>query len=280
MDITCWGTRGSIPTPGKNLEKYGGNTTCFEITTSLGNTIIIDAGSGIRNLGNNILKSSKIKEIILLLTHAHWDHLMGFPFFTPAYLSEYKIDIYGGDYSNQTLETFLRHQMEHPYFPVDYNMLKAELNFKNSEEDLLLNDTIEINSIQLNHPDGGVGYKFSENGKSLTFITDNELDFQHKNGPTVDDFISFCSNSDVLFHDAQYNNREYTKTIGWGHSTFQSAVNLAIKANVKVLGFCHHDPNRTDKQLDIIVERYNDELKKRGKKLRVFAVKEKTKYNI
>lgn len=278
MEITCWGTRGSIPTPGNNIKKYGGNTTCFEIKTSKENMIIIDAGSGIRNLGNRIIKEDHINNIYLLLTHAHWDHLMGFPFFTPAYFSKYNIIVRGGKYAKKSLQKYLRHQMEPPYFPVDFSLLKASFNFSKSMPEILKSDKIQIDSIKLNHPNGGFGYKFTENGKVFVFLTDNELDYHHKSGPSVEDFITFCKDADILFHDSQYTNTEYKKTIGWGHSTYQSTVNMAIKANVKSLGFCHHDPDRTDSDLDKIVSKFNEALKKKGSNLNCFGVKEGSKY--
>lgn len=280
MEITCWGTRGSLPTPGRYIYVYGGNTTCFEINTAEGNLIIIDAGSGIRNLGKKIVSDNKVKNIYLLLTHAHWDHLMGFPFFTPAYFSKYNISVRGGKYAKRSLQKYLKHQMEPPYFPVDFKLLKAKFNFCRLIPDVLKSDPIEIESIKLNHPDGGFGYKFIEDGKTFVFLTDNELDYHHKNGPSVEDFIAFCKDADLLFHDSQFTNDEYKHTKGWGHSTFESAFNLALKANVKELGFCHHDPDRTDNNLDEQINKYRDIVKNSGKNLNCFAVAEGTTYKL
>lgn len=274
MKITCWGTRGSIPTPGEQTYIYGGNTTCFEVTSSKNNLIIIDAGSGIRYLGKKIMEENAIKNIHLLLTHAHWDHLMGFPFFIPAYFSKFNIYVRGGKYAKSSLQKYLKHQMEPPYFPVNFSLLRAKFNFKKGKPKMLENDSIEIVSIKLNHPDGGFGYKFLENGKSFVFLTDNELDYHHKNGPSKEDFIDFCKDVDILYHDAQYTNEEYLLTKGWGHSTFESTVDLAIKANVKYLGFTHHDPDRSDDDLDKQVEIYQTVIDKSGKKIICFAVKE------
>lgn len=280
MEITCWGTRGSLPTPGKDVEKYGGNTTCFEIKTLDNSLIIIDAGSGIRNLGKKITKDDSIKNIYLLLTHAHWDHLMGFPFFIPAYFSKYNINVRGGKYAKKSLQKYLKHQMEPPYFPVDFSLLKANFNFNKAEPDMLKSDRIIIDTIKLNHPDGGFGYKFIEDGKTFVFLTDNELSYHHKSGPSVEDFISFCKDADMLFHDSQYTNAQYKKTKGWGHSTYQSTVNMAIKARVKALGFCHHDPDRTDLELDKIVNKYKEVIKSNGIKMDCFAVKENHTYKL
>ncbi|MBN2617758.1 MAG: MBL fold metallo-hydrolase [Spirochaetales bacterium] len=256
MKIKSWGVRGSLPTPGKQGVKYGGNTTCIELTTNAGNTIIIDAGSGLRLLGKRIIKSNYPKEMVLLLTHAHWDHLMGFPFFIPAYFDRFKIYVRGGKFAKKSLHKYLRHQMEPPYFPVDFKLLQAEFDFKRSTPKILENDPIEIHSINLNHPDGGFGYKFIEDGKVFVFLTDNELGHHHKNGPSFDEFRDFCKDADLLFHDAQYTDEQYKITKGWGHSTFDMTVSLGLAANVKRLGFCHHDVDRTDEDLDSLVAKY------------------------
>ncbi len=274
MKITSWGTRGSLPTPGKNTQKYGGNTTCIEIKTDRDNLIIIDAGSGIRNLGKKIITDKKIENINLILTHAHWDHLLGFPFFIPAYFSKYNIYVRGGKYAKSSLQKYLKHQMEPPYFPVNFNLLNAKFNFKKSKPVMFKDDPLEVISIKLNHPDGGFGYKFIENGKTFVFLTDNELDYHHKKGPSKAEFIDFCKDADILFHDSQYTNEEYKNTKGWGHSTFESTVDLAIKANVKSLGFTHHDPDRTDDDLDLQVIKYQKVIDKSGKNFKCFGVKE------
>lgn len=274
MKITCWGNRGSLPTPGYNINKYGGNTTCIEIITEKNNMIIIDAGSGIRYLGNKIISDNNITDIQLLLTHAHWDHLMGFPFFKPAYFAKYNIYVRGGKYAKDSLKKYLKHQMEPPYFPVNFDLLKANFDFEKDKPKNFKNDTIEIIPIRINHPDGGFGYKFIENEKIFVFLTDNELDFHHKNGPSKNDFIEFCKDADLLFHDAQYTNKEYMQTKGWGHSTYEAATDLAVKANVKKLGFCHHDPDRTDNDIDKQVNKYQKIINDAGFNVKCFGVKE------
>jgi len=274
MIIKCWGTRGSIPAPGNKAHIYGGNTTCFEIRSEKNNLIIIDAGSGIRLLGKEILEDKNRKDIHLLLTHAHWDHLMGFPFFTPAYFSKYNIYVRGGKYAKKSLEKYLKHQMEPPYFPVNFNLLNANFNFQRGKPKMIKDDPIKIESINLNHPDGGFGYKIVENGKIFILLTDNELDYHHPKGPSKETFIDFCKDADLLYHDAQYTEDDYKTTKGWGHSTYDSAVELAIKSNVKALGFCHHDPDRTDKELDELVLKYQKVIINSGKKIDCFGVKE------
>ena len=254
MKIKVWGSRGTLPSPGSHTLKYGGNTTCIEIRNNDGYPTIIDAGSGIRLFGKELMKEKDRNNLCLMLTHSHWDHLMGFPFFQPAYFSRFNINVCGIASARNYMKHSLARQLEAPYFPVDFSQLKANFNFGCAMPGCANCKKIKIQSINLNHPNGGMGYKFTENGKTFVFLTDNELgDFRHDGGLKDEDYIEFCQNADLLFHDAQYTEEEYKHTKGWGHSTYQAAINLAIKANVKSLGLFHHDPDRTDSELDNII---------------------------
>jgi len=278
MKIKVWGCRGSITSPGEKTLRYGGESTCIEITSNMGQKIIIDAGSGIRNLGHELLKDKTISGINLLLTHAHWDHLAGFPFFSPAYLPEFSISICGGPMGQESVLKYLAHQMEPPYFPVVFNLLKArfEVGCVCTREfcDHILpghDDTIKCHSIPLNHPDGGYGFKFVETGKTFVFLTDNEIRCHHGAGLPRKSYIDFCGDADLLFHDAQYTEEEYDRTRSWGHSTFKDAVDLAMEAGVRCLGLFHHDPDRSDEEIDRQVDRCREYILKSGSPLECFA---------
>ena len=273
MKIKIWGCRGTIPSPGEHTLKYGGNTTCVEIRDEGGFRTVIDAGSGLRLLGKQIIKD-KCKEICLMITHAHWDHLMGFPFFTPAYIDGFKINLCGVAAAKDYLSKILPRQLEAPYFPVDFSQLKAEFHFCVNTPGKKLCHRLKIDSIELSHPNGGYGYKFVEDGKTFVFLTDNELSDKHSQSKTYQQYVDFCKNSDLLLHDAQYTNEEYKKTKGWGHSTYDMAVSLAKDANVKSLGLIHHDPDRTDEQLDKIVNELKLKLQNDKSKLNLFAAYE------
>jgi phosphoribosyl 1,2-cyclic phosphodiesterase len=250
MKIKIWGCRGSIPSPGCDTKEYGGNTTCVEVRLQDGSLIVIDAGTGIRCLGNALLQAGEPKTIHLLLTHAHWDHLQGFPFFVPAYMEGYSIIVRGGPLARQSLQAFLAHQMDPPYFPVPFRDLKAEFDFRQENDCNLSIGNVEIIPIVLKHPNGGYGYKFKENGKTFVFLTDNEIGFDHPGGLSDSAYAEVCRNADLLVHDGQYTQEEYQISRGWGHSTFEAVTDLAIAADVRRLGIFHHDPRHMDRNLD------------------------------
>jgi phosphoribosyl 1,2-cyclic phosphodiesterase len=274
MKIKIWGCRGSLPIPGLDTLKYGGNTTCVELRLTDGNLVVIDAGTGIRNLGNKLLQEENLKEIYLLLTHSHWDHLMGFPFFRPAFFTRFKIHVRGGPVAKETLRGYLEHQMEPPYFPARMKAMKAEFEFTQGIPVVKKIGSAEIVPVPLSHPNGGFGFKITENDKSLVFLSDNELDFQHTHGKSYTEYVSFCRNVDLLIHDAQYSDDQYAITKTWGHSTYSSALNLALDARVKRLMLFHHDPDCTDKALDTIVERCQKDILRRSSKLHCTAASE------
>lgn len=253
MKVKIWGTRGSIPVPGKDTVKYGGNTTCAEITFDNNKRIIIDAGTGIRGLGNHII-SEDIDELNIFLTHSHWDHIQGFPFFTPFYIEDLPINIYAASPTFDRLMKILKGQMEYMYFPVQFDNLGADINFKEIRTSGIELDNIKIDSIMTNHPLETHSFKFEKNGKTLVFMTDNELDHPDIATVPIEQHIKFVEKADVLIHDAQYTGEEIDKYKGWGHSSWQKAMELAEKAEVNRLYLTHYDPGRTDSELDEISE--------------------------
>ncbi|MCK4420853.1 MBL fold metallo-hydrolase [candidate division WOR-3 bacterium] len=252
MRVKFWGTRGSIPVPGKDTIKYGGNTTCLEITLENGREIIIDAGTGMRQLGMEII-SNDIKHIDFFLTHSHWDHIQGFPFFAPIFRKDISLNIYGVSPTFERLLDILKGQMEFIYFPVQFKQLGAKISFKKFDPKGIDLDGVKVSSIMTNHPLETHAFKFEENDKTLVFMTDNELDHQVIATTPYDKQVDFVRGANILIHDAQYKKEEIDKYKGWGHSSWQETVALAKKAGVEKLFFTHYDPSRTDTEIDEIV---------------------------
>jgi phosphoribosyl 1,2-cyclic phosphodiesterase len=253
MRIKVWGCRGSIPSPGGDTSRYGGNTTCVEVRLGDGSLIVIDAGSGIRNLGRELARRGGPEIIHLFLTHAHWDHLQGFPFFLPAYRKGFTLQVWGGPRSASLLRSYLREQMTPPFFPVKYAELGARIRYPARPAAEIAVGPARIQSIPLTHPDGGYGFKFTEAGRSFVFLTDNELGYRHPGGLSPRRYAEVCRGVDLLMHDAQFTEEEYRLTRGWGHSTFPAVVELCRAAGPKRFGLIHHDPQHTDPQLDRFV---------------------------
>lgn len=278
MKIRIWGCRGSIPTPGLTTLRYGGNTTCVEIRTKKGQVIIIDAGSGARNLGRALSQEKDVSQVRFFFTHSHWDHLVGFPFFRPAYLDYFSITFCSGTHAQDSIKRYLTHQMEAPYFPVDFNLLKAKFDFHcqrpKMEPGHCHLDGLEVCPVALNHPNGGYGYKFMEGDKTFVFLTDNELGFQHQGGLSRGQYVEICRGADLLLHDAQFTEEEYQSTRGWGHSTMDQATDLAIEANVKSFGLFHHDPDHSDDDISRQVEFCQERIHRKASTVECFATAE------
>ncbi len=276
MLVRCWGSRGSIPVNGKDFLKYGGDTTCMEVRSESGDLIIIDSGSGIRLLGESIIKEG-VENITILFTHAHWDHLLGFPFFRPLFMSKFKIDIRSLTFHKTSVRSIFKDLLARPYHPVQLTDkdVKAKLSFKKINSDSFTIGSMKISTIPLSHPkDSGVGYKFEENGKKFVFITDNELGHIHNGGKSIDEYAEFSKDADLLIHDAQYTREEYDRImkvseVPWGHSASDDAVKLAIKAGVKELGLFHIDPSHSDKFVDTMAKDAKSLLQSQGSKIPV-----------
>ncbi len=256
MKIKIWGARGSIPVSGSDFVKYGGDTTCIEVRTKSDDVIIIDAGSGIRKLGNCFV-TEKRRDFNMLFTHFHWDHIIGMPFFNPIYFQKTKVNFFGCPSHINSLNEILSNIMRAPYFPVPFRELKMKSAFHElaPEEPFSING-LEINSVPISHRNGGLGYRFREDGKCFVFMTDNELGFPHLGRLSTDEYAAFIEDADLFIHDAEYEDHEYQHTRGWGHSTFKEALDLAIAGKVKKFGMFHHNMNRTDQRLDTLVLEY------------------------
>lgn len=271
MDIKCWGSRGSISVSGNEYLKYGGDTTCVEVTAKTGETVIVDAGTGIRKLGN-VLSPSINKECHLFFTHAHWDHILGFPFFSPLLQKDKKINILNHEFSGQRVEKILAGLMMAPFFPITIQDFTAQVIFKSPESSVYTIGSLTIDSIPLSHSNGGVGYRFVEDGKSFVFLTDNELGYDHPGRATFREYVDFADQADILFHDAEFTHPEYQSRKGWGHSSISDVLDLAVKANVKKLGLFHINQNREDDQMDKMVVDSRRWLKENHSSIDCFAV--------
>jgi phosphoribosyl 1,2-cyclic phosphodiesterase len=279
MFIRCWGARGSIPVSGRQYLHYGCNTTCLEIRTKTDEILIIDAGSGIRELGNFLLKENR-HDFTILLTHAHWDHILGFPFFKPIYSGKTRINIWGCLLAQTSLKEMLSRTMAPPNFPVNFDAIRAHISYQDTCIESYQLGSMIITPIALSHPNEGCGYKFEENGKCFVFLTDNELGFQHDGGHKYQTYRDFCRGADILIHDAEYNEEEYKKTRGWGHSVFNDALKLAMEAGVKKLGLFHHNQERFDAEINAMVDDCRKIIAQNGTNLECFAVAQGTELTL
>jgi phosphoribosyl 1,2-cyclic phosphodiesterase len=271
MFIKCWGSRGSVPVSGSDHIKYGGDTTCLEIRSNQDDLIIVDAGTGIRRLGLDLI-ARKRYSFDMLFTHAHWDHLMGFPFFAPVYDENFKISMKGCPFAKKFIETMLGRVMSPPNFPIEYTDLKASFEYLPDCPFSFQIGSITVTPIPISHPNRGSGYKFTENGKSFVFLTDNELTYQHRGGLSFNDYVEFCTGADLLMHDAEYTPDEYPAVKQWGHSSYTDALDLAKKAGVKRFGLFHLNQGRVDSAVDKIVEDCRYIVSKNGARPECFAV--------
>jgi phosphoribosyl 1,2-cyclic phosphodiesterase len=245
MLIRCWGARGSIPVSGAAYLRYGGDTPCIEIRTAGDDVIVIDAGSGVRRLGN-LLEKEKRHEFSMVFTHAHWDHIMGFPFFKPIYRRGTRIRFYGCPSTQESVQGIIASIMSPPNFPVPFADITARIAYQEACRMTFAIGGMSVSSIPLSHPNEGRGYRFEEDGKSFVFLTDNELTYRHPGGMAYEDYRDFCRGADLLVHDAEYIPRDYRQTRTWGHSVYTDTLRLALDAGVARLGLYHHNQDRTD----------------------------------
>ncbi len=275
MYIKFWGTRGSIAAPGPETVKFGGNTACVEVVSTKGMQVIIDAGTGIRPLGDELVQTGRPVHLTLLLTHTHWDHILGMAFFKPVYLDSTVIDIDGCPKAFWGLANVFDDRKGNGYFPVAFDELKARIrHLERLPYGTLHVGDLSIDGIETNHPQGGMGFRIREQDKCLVFLTDNELTEEAPLGKQPADYAHFCRGCDLLIHDAQYLPEEIANHRGWGHSTFVDAVELALLAKVPRLILFHHDPGRTDREIMEIEARARKLAKSRKSTLKVSAARE------
>ena len=251
MHVKFWGVRGSIATPSADHMKYGGNTSCVEVVINK-RVIILDAGTGVRLLGECLMNRG-LKDYLFLQSHTHWDHINGFPFFSPIYRDDVNIKVMAGHLSELGgIKKVLSSQMCQPTFPVPFAELAANLTFEDfkSGDSFSLGDGINVRTAPMKHPDGGTGYRIEYGGKSIFYITDTE----HVIGRPDQDILNLIEGADLVIYDSTYTDEEYPKFKGWGHSTWQEGVRLCKAANVGQLAIFHHDPSHDDAFMDQIAK--------------------------
>jgi phosphoribosyl 1,2-cyclic phosphodiesterase len=268
MKLKFWGVRGSIPCPGSATSTFGGNTSCIQV---LGGTevVILDAGTGIRELGQQLVAQKKPLRIHLLLTHTHWDHIQGFPFFPPIYFPGNELFIYGPRALEKSLEEALMFQMQYSYFPVRGVELAAKVKFTELGEETFPVGDFEVSTRSMNHPIRVLAYKFDHKGKTAIYTGDNEPYYDvladragpvdggiHRRSEFIREcnqrVVDFCKGADLLVADSQYTDEEYETKRGWGHSSISHVLDLAREAAVKKLVLFHHEPTHDDKTLEKI----------------------------
>lgn len=266
--VRFWGTRGSIPTPGALTDKYGGNTTCLEVTLDQTH-LIFDAGSGIRELGRTWLENAEpVRAPHLLFTHMHWDHIQGFPFFAPAYLESTSLTIYGADYEEGSTEEILNAQMGGVYFPVPLSAMRGERHFR-ATTPLFHIDDVEVRTMQLPHPGGCLAYRVTAGDRVFILATDCELDLAAQNRDELQndhltrrrytpELLEFFESADLLVIDLQYTDEEYQERVGWGHNSIATVADFVAQTEPARAAFTHHDPASSDQTIADIARELAD----------------------
>jgi phosphoribosyl 1,2-cyclic phosphodiesterase len=249
MRVIFHGVRGSVPAPGPQTSRYGGNTSCVEVRLADGSTLALDAGTGLRELGKVLMTEGRSSPVHLFLSHTHWDHVMGLPFFAPLYDKNNHLLVY--PLANEAQERFQRNIFDDIHFPVSVNDIPSKVEFARPEGEVWQVGTAQVRRIQLNHPGGAQGFRIDDGGSSLAYLTDNEIGAA-RTVVTVDDLARFADGVDLLIHDSQYIPTDMPHKRGFGHSLVEDVLKLGQFAKPGRLVLFHHDPDRTDDALDQI----------------------------
>ncbi|HYJ78558.1 MAG TPA: MBL fold metallo-hydrolase [Longimicrobiaceae bacterium] len=265
LRATCWGTRGSIPTPGPATVRFGGNTSCVEVCTGGGRRYVFDAGTGIRGLSRRMQDEAHPADADVFVSHYHWDHIQGFPFCAPLYDPSSHIRLHGPRQGDVAIDRAFAGQMSPVYFPVPLEALAAEVEFVDVDGTPWTDGDVEVAAFRLRHPGVTYGYRVRHGGAVLAYVPDNELGGAEARW--YDQIVEFVRGADLLIHDAMFTDAEYVRLQGWGHSTFAQAVRLAEDAGVRRLRLFHHAPDRSDAELELICGELLAELAGRGSAL-------------
>ena len=285
--VTFWGTRGSIPTPGAFTARYGGNTPCVAVEGAGGDLVILDAGTGIRALGSRLVaeQNGSVRAEILL-THAHWDHIQGLPYFKPFFAPGNAVRIRGSRQGTTSLEAILRQQMDPAVFPVPLDALSAKLTVEEVEAGIDFSvGEFKVRAMKLRHPGTTLGFRLTPaaGGQSMAYLTDNELGPGGNYATAASwrkELVGFLAGVDLLIHDAMYTPQELSAHRGWGHSSYEEAVALAAEAGAKRLVLFHHEPEHTDETMDGLVAAARQAAMTRGAPSEVLAAQEGMKLTL
>ncbi len=290
MQVRFWGTRGSVPAPGPRTTRYGGNTSCVEILADDGTLIICDSGTGIRELGIDLIERQHEVHGHVLLSHTHWDHIQGWPFFGPAFMRGNEFIVHALAGNNRRLDEVLANQMEYTYFPVRLEDMGATITFEEAREGKQTIGPAQISSHYLNHTSVCLAFRIEVDGKTVVYASDTEphglrLEPTEESPPgpgraprLVHEqdrrLAEFVGGADLLIIDAQYTDEEYPKKVGWGHSTTSYAVDIGMLGRVDRLALFHHDPTHSDAAIDEIVAAGQARAAAYGSKMKVFGAAE------
>ncbi len=275
VTVKFWGTRGSIPTPGFATMRYGGNTSCVEMRCG-DEILMMDCGTGAREMGISLAREFKTRElkIHMFMSHTHWDHIQGFPFFLPAYMPSARLTLYSLHGADKSLEKVFTGQMDASYFPVSLNDLSAHMNFVELDGPVKIG-AITITHMPLNHPGIAIGFRIQVGKKTIAYVTDHEA-YHRVLGPSEHnrkldrEVTNFAAGADLYIREAQYTDEEYAFKRGWGHSTFFDALDSAHEGGVKQLALYHHEPMHDDETLDRILVECHQRMREKGMNFKCF----------
>jgi len=277
--VDFWGVRGSVPSPGPTTTRYGGNTSCVSITAD-DKILILDAGTGIRNLGSAIISKPDL-EIFVIVTHSHWDHIQGFPFFTPIYQPNRPVHMFPTLHKKNVVLASLIDQMDGAHFPITPDQVPSNFNFVTENPlEFLESNGFHLEMVPMNHPGKAFGYKITIEDKIICYFTDNEIDPPYEKSIELNELTNQCRNADILIHDAQYTEDDMPLKHGWGHSLISQVTELGKSAEVKNLVYYHHDPERTDDLLDKELEKAAKTLKENGSSVQPYFAYEGLKLTL
>ena len=277
--VDFWGVRGSVPSPGPTTTRYGGNTSCVSITAD-DKILILDAGTGIRNLGSAIMSKPDL-EIFVIVTHSHWDHIQGFPFFTPIYQPNRPVHMFPTLHKKNVVLASLIDQMDGAHFPITPDQVPSNFNFVTENPlEFLESNGFHLEMVPMNHPGKAFGYKITIDDKVICYFTDNEIEPPYEKSIELNELTNQCRNADILIHDAQYTEDDMPLKHGWGHSLISQVTELGKSAEVKNLVYYHHDPERTDDLLDKELEKAVKTLKENGSSVQPYFAYEGLKLTL
>ena len=281
LRLRFWGTRGSVPSPGAHTARYGGNTACLEVRTADDGLVILDAGTGIRALGTALVRPGAPQPVTadVFVTHLHWDHVQGFPFFEPLWVDGNRFVVRGPHALGARVEESIRAQMSSPMFPVSFDAMLARVDFEPLPDDGILDraaHAYHARAFTVHHPDHAVGYRIacSATGRSVTYVPDNEISSRRGDSAGRERLLAHLRGTELLVHDAMYASGEIEHRRGWGHSSHIEATDLALDAGVETLALFHHNPDRTDAEIDAMVAECERHVERRGSALRVIGAAE------